>query len=197
MIDHMYCFSFHYWVRKMKYILICPSTHATNPPIAFNFLLLCWIKGPNLLVTFCSGCKEEMKGTEENNDAKSASSFRDFSAILDGLADCVTCHGNCTQVGLLNSIEIFPSIHLISFSLRVFHGFIFIPVDCKATWLCFLTLFSVCICFQGRRYTQIKLNILIYEVVHSNLQLINLHNDQELLYLLIKASFAAFNTSPL
>lgn len=43
-----------------------------------------------------------MKGAEdENNDAKNASAFREFSVILDGLANCVACCGNGTQVGLL------------------------------------------------------------------------------------------------
>ena len=70
------------------------------------------------MATFCSGCKEEMKGAEnENNDAGNASSFREFSAILDGLADCVTCRGNGTTVGLPNSVEIYSPNQFISFSL--------------------------------------------------------------------------------
>lgn len=61
-------------------------------------LLYLLLNCPNLLVIFCSGCKEEMKGAEdENNDAKNASAFREFSVILDGLANCVACCGNGTQ----------------------------------------------------------------------------------------------------
>ena len=55
--------------------------------------------GPKVMATFCSGCKEEVEcAGAANSDAKNASAFQRFSVVLEGLADCVACGGNGTQV---------------------------------------------------------------------------------------------------
>ncbi|XP_028124481.1 uncharacterized protein LOC114321510 isoform X2 [Camellia sinensis] len=61
-------------------------------------LLYLLLNCPKLMAMFCSGCKEEVENAGAPNDAKNASSVQGFSAILEGLADCVACGGNGIQV---------------------------------------------------------------------------------------------------
>ncbi|THF94037.1 hypothetical protein TEA_020446 [Camellia sinensis var. sinensis] len=60
-------------------------------------LLYLLLNCPKLMAMFCSGCKEEVENAGAPNDAKNASSVQGFSAILEGLADCVACGGNGIQ----------------------------------------------------------------------------------------------------
>ncbi|GMP95359.1 hypothetical protein CsSME_00044440 [Camellia sinensis var. sinensis] len=60
-------------------------------------LLYLLLNCPKLMAMFCSGCKEEVENAGASNDAKNASSVQGFSAILEGLADCVACGGNGIQ----------------------------------------------------------------------------------------------------
>ena len=51
---------------------------------------------------FCSGGKEEGGNAgATNSDATNASVFDGFSAILEGLADCVACKGNDKKVMIM------------------------------------------------------------------------------------------------
>lgn len=86
----------------MKFTLTClPLMHLCHQPFITSFYCV-EIEGPNLLVAFCSGCEDRIKGAEdENHDASYASAFREFNIILDGLANCVSCSGNGVRVGLL------------------------------------------------------------------------------------------------
>eukprot|EP00257_Ricinus_communis_P016373 XP_015574532.1 uncharacterized protein LOC8278527 [Ricinus communis] len=54
-------------------------------------LLFLLLNCPKLLSVFHSGCKE---GDIAANDANNASTRKGFSAILEGLADCIACSGN-------------------------------------------------------------------------------------------------------
>lgn len=60
-------------------------------------LLYLLLNCPRLMAMFCSGCKEEVENAGAPNDAKNAASVQGFSAILEGLADCVACGGNGIQ----------------------------------------------------------------------------------------------------
>lgn len=60
-------------------------------------LLYLLLNCPRLMAMFCSGCKEEVENAGAPNDAKNAASVQVFSAILEGLADCVACGGNGIQ----------------------------------------------------------------------------------------------------
>nr|XP_048320321.1 protein SENSITIVE TO UV 2 isoform X3 [Ziziphus jujuba var. spinosa] len=57
-------------------------------------LLYLLLNCPDLLVTFCSGCTEGEYATSLEDNKKNTSASQKFSIILQGLADCLACHGN-------------------------------------------------------------------------------------------------------
>ncbi|KAJ7943895.1 putative Dimerizations protein [Quillaja saponaria] len=66
--------------------------HVKKHTLQLLYLLL---SCPKVLVTFCSGCKEGEQGAVDDNACTSNS--QRFKTILQGLADCVACHGNGIQ----------------------------------------------------------------------------------------------------
>ncbi|XP_024923291.3 protein SENSITIVE TO UV 2 isoform X1 [Ziziphus jujuba] len=65
--------------------------HVQKHAMQFLYLLL---NCPDLLVTFCSGCTEGEHATFLEDNKKNTSASQKFSIILQGLADCLACHGN-------------------------------------------------------------------------------------------------------
>ncbi|XP_010261612.1 PREDICTED: uncharacterized protein LOC104600391 [Nelumbo nucifera] len=60
-------------------------------------LLFLLLNCPNLLMMFCSACKDNDGAGSPVYGTKDASAFQGFSSILDGLSDCLTCSGNGEQ----------------------------------------------------------------------------------------------------
>uniref|UniRef100_A0A2P2KA97 Uncharacterized protein LOC8278527 n=1 Tax=Rhizophora mucronata TaxID=61149 RepID=A0A2P2KA97_RHIMU len=69
------------------------SSHVQKKTLQMLYLLL---NCPKLLGIFCSGCKVG-EGDDAVNDERNSSSFKEFSFILDGLANCLSCCGNSFQ----------------------------------------------------------------------------------------------------
>ncbi|KDP40440.1 hypothetical protein JCGZ_03855 [Jatropha curcas] len=66
------------------------GSHVQREALHLLFLLL---NCPKLLSVFCSCCKEHSTANDDNN----ASTWKGFSTILEGLADCIACSANSIQ----------------------------------------------------------------------------------------------------
>ncbi|KAJ0053954.1 hypothetical protein Pint_03532 [Pistacia integerrima] len=53
--------------------------------------------GPKVFVAFCCGCKEVGNAGAVDINQDNSSAAKDFSMILEGLADCIACRGNGLQ----------------------------------------------------------------------------------------------------
>lgn len=104
-------------------LLIVLLYYVVYASISSKLLVIFWFEGPKLLVTFYSGCSGVYSGSAD--DAPALHKF----TIFQGLTDCLACHGNSLEVGILN-------------------GFIFVPLSrthtCKVwTWLLGKRLFLI------------------------------------------------------
>lgn len=67
-------------------------------------ILAVFTKGPKVTAAFCFGCTEDGEAPLSTEiDAKINPSFREFSAIMDGLVDCVACTENSRKVIMLST----------------------------------------------------------------------------------------------
>lgn len=59
-------------------------------------------EGPPIMSLFCSGCKDEMENAGVAiSDTRMASTTQQFCKILEGVADCLPCHGDGTLVSFI------------------------------------------------------------------------------------------------
>lgn len=72
----------------------------------------CDLQGPKLLAVFCSSFKEVGETVEAGEMGTRNASAQVFTAILDSLADCVSCCGSSVQVSMLlrlsSAVQILP-----------------------------------------------------------------------------------------
>lgn len=61
------------------------------------YLLYLLLNCPKLLVTFLSGCEVVNCDNAQSTNNEGTNMSGEFSVILDGLADCLTCHGSNIQ----------------------------------------------------------------------------------------------------
>lgn len=65
---------------------------------------------------FCSGCKDEMENAGAViADGRKASTTQQFCEILEGVADCLPCHGDGTLVSFIPRLVVFRFAPLIDF----------------------------------------------------------------------------------
>ncbi|KAK1568109.1 hypothetical protein Q3G72_020700 [Acer saccharum] len=58
------------------------------------------MKGPKILVAFCSDCEEEENAGAANESCENPSAKKASIMILEGLANCIACSGSGVQIDM-------------------------------------------------------------------------------------------------